>query len=88
MFLLGGEAISWSSKRQTVVALSTCEAEYMAINQAAREAIWASQFLEEMGYPQKPVVLFSDSESAINLTRNFMIGPKSKHVRSTMSGSA
>ena len=51
------------------------------MNLAAREAMWASQLLEEMGYPQKPITISSDSESAINLTKNSVIGPKSKHIR-------
>ena len=81
VFLLGGAAISWSSKRQSVVAQSTCEAEYMTMNQAAREAIWASQLLDELGYPQCPVTIYSDSESAISLSKNAVIGPKSKHIK-------
>ena len=81
VFLLGGASISWSSKRQSVVAQSTCEAEYMAMNQTAREAIWATQLMEELGYTVKPVTIFSDSQSAIHLSKNTIIGPKSKHIR-------
>ena len=53
----------------------------MALNQAAREAIWVSQLLEEFGFPQRPVTIYSDSESAISLSKNAVIGPKSKHIR-------
>ena len=53
----------------------------MALNQAAREAIWASQLLEELGYPQRPVIIHSDSESAISLSKNAVIESKSKHIR-------
>ena len=53
----------------------------MALNQATREAIWASQLLDELGYPQRSVTIYSDSESAISLSKNAVIGPKSKHIR-------
>ena len=81
VFSLGGAAVSWSSKRQPVVAQSTCEAEYMAMNQAARDAVWGSHFLQELGWTQGPVVILSDSQSALSLTKNPVIGPKSKHIR-------
>ena len=81
VFLYGGGAVSWSSKRQQVVALSTCEAEYMAMNLATREGVWGIQLMEELGFGQRPITLLSDSESAINLCKNSIIGPKSKHIR-------
>ena len=46
VFNIGSGAISWSSKRQPTVALSTCEAEYMAQTVAAKEAIWLRQLLQ------------------------------------------
>ncbi|KAH9689341.1 Integrase catalytic domain-containing protein [Citrus sinensis] len=52
VFTLAGAAISWVSKLQTVVALSTTEAEYMAATQACKEAIWIQRFLEELGHKQ------------------------------------
>jgi hypothetical protein len=48
VFNIGSGAISWSSKRQPTVALSTCEAEYMAQTVAAKEAIWLRQLLQEL----------------------------------------
>ncbi|KAH9753523.1 hypothetical protein KPL71_015101 [Citrus sinensis] len=52
MFTLAGAAVSWVSKLQTVVALSTTEAEYMAATQACKEAIWIQRLLEELGHKQ------------------------------------
>ncbi|KAK9200365.1 hypothetical protein WN944_015562 [Citrus x changshan-huyou] len=49
VFTLAGAAVSWISKLQTVVALSTTEAEYMAATQACKEAIWIQRLLEELG---------------------------------------
>ena len=49
VFLLGGGAITWSSRKQSSVALSTVEAEYMALNVATQEAVWLRQLQEELG---------------------------------------
>jgi len=49
VFLLNGGAISWTSKKQTLIALSTTEAEYMVMTQAAMEMIWLRVLLEELG---------------------------------------
>jgi hypothetical protein len=46
-------ATSWSSKRQPIIVLSTMEAEYMASTQAAKEAIWMTKFMKELGYMKK-----------------------------------
>ena len=54
VFNLGSAAITWSSKRQPTVALSTCEAEYMGQTQAAKEAIWLSGLLNELDTPGMP----------------------------------
>ena len=51
-FILGGASISWSSKRQPTVALSTTEAEYMASTQTTKEAVWLCKFLGDLGYKQ------------------------------------
>lgn len=48
MFNIGSGAISWQSKRQSVVALSTCEAEFMGQTQATKEAVWSRWLLSEL----------------------------------------
>ena len=61
LFKLGGAAVSWASRRQTSVALSSCEAEYMAACMASKEAVWERSFLEELGEPRTgPVEIKSD----------------------------
>ena len=50
VFLIGGAAISWCSKRQRSVTLSSCEAEYVAACEATRELIWETAFIRELGY--------------------------------------
>lgn len=58
LFLLYGGPISWSSKRQQTVALSSTESEYMAETQATKEAIWLRHFLSEIGlFDTEPVVI-------------------------------
>jgi hypothetical protein len=53
VFLAGGGAITWKSKKQTVVTLSSTEAEYIALSEAGREATWLRNLYEELRYPQK-----------------------------------
>ena len=49
LFLLNGGTVSWASKKQTSVAVSTTEAEYMGMAQAAKEIIWLRVLLDEIG---------------------------------------
>ena len=55
VFNVGSGAISWSSKRQPTVALSSCEAEYMGQTQATKEAVWLSDLLDQINPPEAPV---------------------------------
>ena len=84
-------AVSWSSKGQQTVALSSTEAEYMALTQAAKEAIWVSRFLAEMqnisvdtesippGLAPK-VRIYSDNQSSMALARNPGFHEETKHI--------
>lgn len=81
VFTLAGGAVSWVSKLQTVVALSTTEAEYMAATQACKEAVWIQRLLEELGHMQKKIVLFCDSQSALHIARNPAFHSRTKHIR-------
>lgn len=67
--LLHGCAISWLSKKQATVALSTAEAEYMAMSVALQETKWLMQLLEELGVNvARPVSMFSDNQAAISIS--------------------
>ncbi|KAH9722963.1 Integrase catalytic domain-containing protein [Citrus sinensis] len=61
VFTLAGATVSWVLKPQTIVALSTIEAEYMAVIQACKEAIWIQRLLEELGHKQQKIPVFCDS---------------------------
>ena len=67
VFLLAGGAISWLSKKQAVVALSTSEAEYVALSLAAQEAAWLQKMLTDLQIPTKPIVIKEDNQGAIAL---------------------
>ena len=82
VFLLGGAAISWSCKRQDTVAMSTCEAEYMAASHAANECVWAASFIQEVKIDKFPriVKIYIDNISAINLSKNSISHARTKHI--------
>ena len=81
IFRMGNGAISWKLKKQTSVALSSVEAEYMAMCQAGKEAIWLTGLLEDFGINlQSPIVVFSDSQGALALAKNPVFHPRSKHI--------
>ena len=78
--MLNGGAISWQSKRQPTVAVSTAEAEYMAAASAVKEALWLRQLLSDMGYNLGAVTVHADNQSAIKLLRNPVFSARSKHI--------
>ena len=81
VFTVGGTAVSWVSKIQSVVALSTTEAEYVATTDASKEMIWLQRFLDELGKKQELGGLYSDSQSGIYLTKNFAFHSRTKHIQ-------
>ncbi len=71
VFLLGGAAISWRSHKQTCVALSTAESEYIALSAAAQEAVWIQQMSSEIsGENIREINILEDNQSAICLAKN------------------
>ena len=87
VFMLGGGAVSWQSKKQPTVALSSVEAEYMAAAQAAREALWWQKLLRELGVARHPAtVIHTDSQGSIALSKNPEHHARSKHIDIVMNG--
>ena len=82
VFTVGGTVVSWVSKLQSVVALSTIEAEYVAAIEASKEMIWLQRFLDELGKKQKLGKLYSDSQSAIHLAKKSTFHSKNKKYTS------
>jgi len=79
--LFGGGAISWSAKKQTLVALSTAESEYIAMTHAAKELYWLHSLISEVFQPLSgPLRLRADNQSAIALAVNGYFSPRTKHI--------
>ena len=73
--------MSWSSKKQPIVALSMTEVEYIAVTHAAKEALWIRMFLAEIAQPLvKPLTIHLDNLSAISITKNDEYHTWTKHI--------
>lgn len=80
VFKLSGGSISWKSKKQNTVALSSTEAEYMALSEAAKEAIYLRNLLGELTGKLDCVKVFNDNQSALKLSVNPMFHERTKHI--------
>ena len=80
VFQIGGCTVSWKSNLQSIVALSTTEAEYIACTEAIKEALWLKGITREFGIEQNSVSLYSDSQSALHLSKNMMFHERTKHI--------
>jgi hypothetical protein len=80
VFSFAGGAVSWRSKLQSCVAMSTMEAEYMAASAAAKEAVWLGQLFADMGVQCSPVPLGCDNQGALSLTGDHVLSERSKHI--------
>ena len=80
-FHFGVGAISWSSKKQSIVTLSSTEAEYVAETHAAKEGIWLRSFIKEiMGIERDPLTLKADNQGAIALAKDNKFHARTKHI--------
>lgn len=80
IFKLANGSITWMSKRQTCVSLSTTEAEYIAACLAVKESIWIQKLLCDLGYANNSVPIYMDNQSAIKLVRNPEFHCRTKHI--------
>jgi hypothetical protein len=81
VFTVGGTTISWISKLQKVILLSTIEAEYVVATEASKEMIWLQRFMEELGKKQENSRLYCDNESSIHLAKNPTFHSNTKHIQ-------
>jgi hypothetical protein len=81
IFFLGGNPMSWQSQKQKVVALSSCEAEYIAGAAAACQAMWLKRLIGDvLGVKISTPKLKMDNQSAIELSKNPVFHDRSKHI--------
>eukprot|EP00253_Pinus_taeda_P033920 PITA_33920 len=81
VFHMGSGVISWASKKQPIVALSTAEEEYVAATAAACQAIWMRMMLRSLCQEKaKGTVIFYDNSSSIALSKNYVFHKRTKHI--------
>ena len=79
-FYLGNNLISWFSKKQNCVSLSTAEAEYIAAGSSCSQLVWMKQMLKEYNVEQDVMTLYCDNMSAINISKNPVQHSRTKHI--------
>ena len=81
VFMIGNAAFSWSSKKESIVALSSCEADYIAASMTACQAQWINMLLMELKLiKNEKMELRIDSKSAIDLAKHLVAHGRSKHI--------
>ncbi|WJZ81333.1 hypothetical protein VitviT2T_001181 [Vitis vinifera] len=80
LMTFSGGVVSWQSRLQKCVALSTTEAKYIAVAEACKELLWMKRFIHELGFKQQRYVVYCNNQSAIHLSKNSTFHAKSKHI--------
>lgn len=82
VFFLGSTPITWNSRKQPTVALSSTESEYMAVTEGAKEAIWLRRLLGEIQIQdmQQPTTIHGDNQGSLNLAHNPVYHGRTKHI--------
>ena len=83
IFLLTGEAVSWRSIKQTIVASSTIEAEFIACYETTSQGLWLKNFisgLKVVDSISRPLKIFCDNSAAVFFAKNNKSGSRSKHI--------
>ena len=77
---LAGGLISWTSRVQKTIALSSTEAEYMALSDCSRQVVWMHTLLGELGYHLRPIPICGDNQGSIFIASNPVTEKRSKHI--------
>ena len=80
VLMLAGGAVAWTSRKQKTVALSSTEAEYISLSDAARQIAWVENLFYEIGAPIKSILLSVDNQGAIFWAQNPAQEHRSKHI--------
>ena len=74
-------SVSWCAKKQSTIALSTAEGEYVALCHAVQEAIWFRHLLKDLGYLQvEATPFYEDNQACIKIAKNDMVQPRTKNI--------
>ena len=79
-FMLGNNVVSWSSKKQNCVSLSTAESKYVAAASCCSQLLWLGQMLSDYGMTSDTLTLFCDNASAIEIAKNPVQHSRTKHI--------
>lgn len=80
VFIMAGGAITWNSRKQPTIALSTTEAEYMAMSLAVQEVLWLETLKAEILPKAGRIILHVDNQSALQLAKNATFHNRTKHI--------
>jgi hypothetical protein len=79
--MLGDSPLSWSSKQQVLIALSSCEAEYLSTTQCAKDILWFQNLFDALGFPQiSATILLCDNQGTISCTHDPHVHTRMKHI--------
>jgi len=82
VFMMAGSAVTWYSRKQSVAALSSTKAEYIALSEVAREVRWLRSLFYELGFAQvQPTKILGNNEGSIALAKNPQFHKWAKHIR-------
>src|SRR5215216_3081524 len=84
VFLLNGGAVSWCSSKQSILAGSTCEAQYIVASKAENEGVWMKEFISDLGVIPSalgPMKIFYDNTGAITLAKESRFHKRTKHIK-------
>ena len=80
VFYVGNNLVSWHSKKQNSVSLSTAEAEYVTAGSCCTQLLWMRQMLEDYGFAQSCFLIYCDNMSGIDISKNPVQHSRTKHV--------
>ena len=80
LITFSGGAVSWQSRLQKCVTLSTTEVEYITATEACKELLWMKKFIQELDFKQQRYVMLCDNQSVIHFGKNSTFHARSKHI--------
>ena len=79
-FYVGNNLVSWMSKKQNSISLSTAEAEYIAVGSCCTQLLWMQKLLHDYGIRQEYLTIYCDNTSVINISKNPVQHSRTKHI--------